>query len=740
MNGCTIQPVMGSGDKSSSADFHGIMANTAACGAYCSQEFIESSTAKYSDSEFILHPPAPVSYCPQLSIVSNKVGHVSWSTSSSCKIYSPQLYSANCDETSAGWRLISVAEHPKTDSDVTLSHIEQMLMQDTDDKVRAPHGETAIRTMEEPFYELLGQKYPVLPGLLPLCGCDRLNILENGSVSRLNNGQLCNNCSVKISSDNYHSNGSSQASQAPWTLSAIVGEAIQFPLGVEEIGIGLNINGLSISPESHSQHMNDKDTIKHAPFHDRSRKVFPGIEELDLLEGRMNKQIAIFSDEPIRNEAFDKVLLCSEHKPLDEGIILQRTMADISTKYAQNEQGRKPARQTKRGKTRKKKEVVDLRSLLIHCAEAVSVNNRTIASDILKSIRQHCSPSGDDTQRLAFYLADCLEIRLSGSGSQINQKVITTPTNAAHILKLCHLCFTVCPYLRSSYYLSNKTILDVSKGKPRVHIIDFGIFYGFQWPSLLKQFADREGGPPKLRITGIELPTPGFRPDEMNKNTRLRLTEYADIFQVPLEYRQISSKWESISIEELNIDKDEVLVVNCILRMKNVGDETITIDSARNRVLNTIRMMKPTVFIHGVVNGSYNTPFFLSRFKEVMYHYASMFDMLDKTTPRDNETRMILERDIYKYAILNAIACEGSERIERPESYKKWNARSVRARFEQLPLNPTIVKGIQHMVRQIYHKDFFVDEEDQCLVLGWKGRILYALSTWKPSESGDEGA
>ncbi|KAE8768532.1 hypothetical protein D1007_59974 [Hordeum vulgare] len=733
---------MGSGDKSSSADFHGIMANTAGCGAYCSQDFIESSTAKYNDSELFSYPPIPVSCYPPLSIVSNKVGHVPWSTSSSYKVYSPQLFSVSCDETSAGWRLISVAEHQKTDSDITLSHIEQMLMQDTDDKVRPPHGETAIRTMEEPFYELLGQKYPVLPELLPLCACHRLKNL-NGSVSRIT-GQLCSNCSVNVSSHNYHSNVDSQAFQAPWTLSAIVGEAKQFPLGAERMEIGLNISGLSIAKkpgrDNQSLHMIDKDTIKDASFEVRGRKVFRGTEELDLLEGRRNKQIAIFPDEPIRNEAFDKVLLCSEHnKPVDEDIILQQDMADKSTKYPQKDQGRKPARRMTRGKTRKKKEVVDLRSLLIHCAEAVSVNNRTLASDILKSIRQHCSPSGDDTQRLAFYLADCLEIRLSGSGSQINQKVITTPTNAAHILKLFHLCFTVCPYLRSSYYLSNKTILDVSKGKPRVHIIDFGIFYGFQWPSLLKQFADREGGPPKLRITGIELPMPGFRPDEMNKNTRLRLTEYANIFQVPLEYRQISSKWESISIEELNIDKDEVLVVNCILRMKNVGDETMSINSARNRVLNTIRMMKPEVFIHGVVNGSYNTPFFLSRFKEVMYHYTSMFDMLEKTTPRDNETRTVLERDIYKYAILNAIACEGSERIERPESYKKWNVRSIRARFEQLPLNPTIVKGIQYMVRQIYHKDFFVDEEDQCLVLGWKGRILYALSTWKPSESVDEG-
>ncbi|KAE8768528.1 hypothetical protein D1007_59970 [Hordeum vulgare] len=690
------------------------MANMTCCGACCSQQLIEASTVKYNDSEFISHQPAPMSYYPALSIASNKIG--------------PQFCNMSCEE------------HPKTDSDVTLSYIEQMLMQDIDDKVRAPHGETVIRTMEEPFYELLGQKYPLLPDLLPRCGCGHLENL-NGNVSRLN-GQLCCNCSVYISSDDYHPNENSQASQAPCTLSTILGEAKQFPLGSERVEIGLNINGLSIakntSPDSHSPHMNGRETIRHAPFHDRGRKVFPGIEELDLLEGRRNKQIALFSDEPTRNEVFDKVLLCSEQKPIDEGIILQRTMAGTSTRYAQKEQGRKAARQKKGGKT-KKKEVVDLRTLLIHCARAVSVNNHNLASDILKSIRQHSSPSGDDTQRLAFYLADCLEIRLSGNGSQINRNFMATPRNAAYILKLFHLCFTVSHYLRSSYYFSNKTILDVSKGKSQVHIVDFGICFGFQWPSLLKQFADREGGPPKLRITGIELPLPGFRPHGRKNYTQLRLVEYASMFKVPLEYRQISSKWESISIEDLNINKGEVLIVNCINRMKNIPDETISINSARNRVLNTIKMMKPKVFIHGVVNGSYNTPFFLSRFKEVMYHYASLFDMLDKTTPRDNETRLILERDIYKYEILNVIACEGSERIERPESYKKWKVRSLRAKFEQLPLNPTIVKGIHHIVRQIYHKDLFVDEEDQFLVLGWKGRIVYALSTWKPSESNNEG-
>lgn len=242
-----------------------------------------------------------------------------------------------------------------------------------------------------------------------------------------------------------------------------------------------------------------------------------------------------------------------------------------------------------------------------------------------------------------------------------------------------------------------------------------------------------------VRITGIELPQPGFRPSLTNMKTGQRLTEYAKMFNVPFKYQGISSKFETISVDDFNIQKDDVLIVNCIFRMKNLGDETVSINSARNRVLNTIRMMKPKVFVHGVLNGSYSSPFFLTRFKEVMYHYSAMFDFLDKTVPPNDEARMTLEREIYLSILINVIACEGSERIERPESYKKWKARNLNAGFEQLPLNPDIVKGTKDMVKRWYHKDYVVNEDDQWLLLGWKGRIVHAISAWKPNESNDGG-
>jgi len=130
------------------------------------------------------------------------------------------------------------------------------------------------------------------------------------------------------------------------------------------------------------------------------------------------------------------------------------------------------------------------------------------------------------------------------------------------------------------------------------------------------------------------------------------------------------------------------------------------------------------VFIHTVVNGTYGAPFFLARFRE------AQFDMIDATIPRDNNEWLLIERDIFGAFALNVIACEGADRVERPETYKQWQVRNHRAGLRQLPLNPELVKAVRDKVKNFYHRDFLVDEDNRWLLLGWKGRVLYAMSTW----------
>jgi hypothetical protein len=270
-------------------------------------------------------------------------------------------------------------------------------------------------------------------------------------------------------------------------------------------------------------------------------------------------------------------------------------------------------------------------------------------------------------------------------------------------------------------------------GRKKVHIVDYGDHHGFHWPPLLEAWRARDGGPPEVRITSIDLPQPGFRPAARIEETGRRLSAFAHLRGVPFKFHCIvAPKWETICVDDLDIDPDEVLIVNGLFHFGKLMDEGIDIDnmSPRDMVLRNIQKMRPDVFILCVENSSYNAPFFVTRFREALYYYSAMFDIMETTTLRDSDERLLVEQDILGGCVLNAIACEGSERVERPETYKQWQVRGHRAGLKQLPLNLNTVKFLTRRVKDGYHKDFVVDVDQQWLLQGWKGRILYAMSTW----------
>ncbi|XP_020223214.1 scarecrow-like protein 34 [Cajanus cajan] len=451
--------------------------------------------------------------------------------------------------------------------------------------------------------------------------------------------------------------------------------------------------------------------------------------------GRSNKQSAGCAEEESEiSEMFDRVLLsvenvplCAEHK---SGPV---AVGDGSTKSEQTHvfDGGK-VRSKKQGK---KKETVDLRTLLVLCAQAVSASDNRTANELLKQIRQHSTPLGDASQRLAHYVANGLEARLvgAGTGTQIfymSHKKFT----AADYLKAYQVFISACPFKKFSHFFANKMILKTAEKAETLHIIDFGILYGFQWPILIRFLSSRSGGPAKLRITGIEYPQAGFRPAERIEETGRRLAKYCERFNVPFEYNAIASRnWETIQIEDLKIQSNEVVAVNCLIRFKNLLDESIEVKSPRNAVLNLIRKMNPDIFVHAIVNGSYNAPFFVTRFREALFHFSSIYDMFDTLISRENEWRLMIEREFSGREIMNVVACEALERVERPESYKQWQARNTRAGFKQLPLDKEIMAKFRGKLKEWYHKDFVFDEDCNWMLQGWKGRILYASSCWVPA-------
>jgi hypothetical protein len=92
---------------------------------------------------------------------------------------------------------------------------------------------------------------------------------------------------------------------------------------------------------------------------------------------------------------------------------------------------------------------------------------------------------------------------MTGTGGQLYTALNNNHPSAPEVLKALFSYFECCPLLRMSYLFSNLAMMQAFGDAKRVHIVDYGILYGMQWPSLIYYLSQRPGGPPHLRITGI---------------------------------------------------------------------------------------------------------------------------------------------------------------------------------------------------------------------------------------------
>ncbi|GFZ18039.1 GRAS family transcription factor [Actinidia rufa] len=597
-----------------------------------------------------------------------------------------------------------------------LRYINQVLMDDDSEDKADLIQDSTLHAAEKSFYEILDQKYPSSP-------YQHLLHEETRGSSDDSVTHCCSGSSNRYLND-YKSVESSFTADGP--LETLVNVPLEnqsgweFNGGIEEInsmllsgyGGDLYFEGNRLTPPEVKETVLEKSLLT-------GRKNLHR-EESDLEEGRSNKYLAVYPNEFILHEMFDKVLSLNYESALDHPQQNWRGKGFIGELIYNK-------------KCHSKREAIDMRCLLTQCMQSVGDNDHRNAAKLLKQIRLHSSPSGDGTRRLAHYFANSLEARLVGAViPEYNAlwPLSDRTMSDADILRAYKLCLSSFPFMETSYFFVAQMIMDLAEKATSIHVIDFGITYGLQLIHLIQQLSARPGGPPMLRITGINLPQTGFQPGARAKETGLRLANYCERFHVPFKYNGIEQKWETISVEDLQIEKGEVLLV--IFQLMYLFDDT-AMNSPRDSFLNLIRRINPAIFIHKIPNWAFNSPYFVSRFREALFFYSALFDMLDANVPRENWDRLVLEREIWGNEILNVVACEGRARVIRPETYKQWQIRTLRAGFRQLPLSQKIMKKIKAKVKSCYHKDFFVDEAGEWLLEGWKGKVMYAISCWKPA-------
>ncbi|OWM71994.1 scarecrow-like protein 28 [Punica granatum] len=376
----------------------------------------------------------------------------------------------------------------------------------------------------------------------------------------------------------------------------------------------------------------------------------------------------------------------------------------------------------------------ELVSLLTACVEAIGSKNIPAINHFIAKLGDLASPRGPTISRLAAYYTEAFALRVTRLWPHIFH--ITMPReldravdddNSGAALRLLN---QVSPIPKFVHFTSNEILLRAFEGKDRVHIIDFDIKQGLQWPGLFQSLASRANPPSHVRITGI-----GDSKQELIE-TGERLSSFAEALNLPFEFHPVVDRLEDVRLWMLHVKEGECVAVNCIFQLhKTLYDAS---GGALRDFLGLVRSTNPAVLVMAEQGARSNFRSLEARVVNSLRYYAAVFDSVDSSLPMESPERVKIE-EMFAREIRNIVACEGSDRVERHEVFETWRKlMEEQGGFRCFGI--TDRERLQgQMILRMYgeYEDFQVEEQAQgrdraALTLSWRDQPLYTVSAWAP--------
>ncbi|KAK4273946.1 hypothetical protein QN277_017245 [Acacia crassicarpa] len=370
------------------------------------------------------------------------------------------------------------------------------------------------------------------------------------------------------------------------------------------------------------------------------------------------------------------------------------------------------------------------RQLLLECAGVLSEGNLKEASDMINNLRKMVSIQGDPPQRIAAYMVEGLAARLAESGKCIYKALKCKEPPSSDRLAAMQILFEVCPCFKFGFIAANGAITEAVKDETKVHIVDFDINQGSQYITLLQTLAKRPGKPPHVRLTGVDDPESVQRSVGGLKIIGQRLENLAEALKLPFEFRPVSSRTSLVTPSMLKCRPGEALVVNFAFQLHHMPDESVSTVNERDQLLRMVKSLNPKVVTVVEQDVNTNTTPFFPRFVEAYNYYSAIFESLDATLPRESQDRINVERQCLARDIVNIVACDGEDRIERYEVAGKWRARMAMAGFTSYPVSSHVTDSIRKLIGQ-YCDMYKMKEEMGALHFGWLDKNLIVASAWR---------
>ncbi|KAL5198393.1 hypothetical protein ABZP36_001905 [Zizania latifolia] len=372
---------------------------------------------------------------------------------------------------------------------------------------------------------------------------------------------------------------------------------------------------------------------------------------------------------------------------------------------------------------------VAVKQLLTKCAEALSEGRTEEFDKLVQEARGVVSINGDPIQRLGAYLLEGLIARHGNSGTNIYRALKCREPDSKELLSYMKILYNICPYFKFGYMAANGAIAEALRSEDNIHIIDFQIAQGTQWITLIQALAARPGGPPHVRITGIDDPVSEYARGEGLDIVGKMLKSMSEEFNIPLEFTLLPVYATQVTKEMLKIRPGEAVAVNFTLQLHHTPDESVDVNNPRDGLLRMVKGLSPKVTTLVEQESHTNTTPFLMRFGETMDYYTAMFESIDANLSRDSKERISVEQHCLAKDIVNIIACEGKDRVERHELLGKWKSRLTMAGFKPYPLSSYVNSVIKKLLA-CYSDKYTLEEKDGAMLLGWMNRRLISASAW----------
>ncbi|PKV63181.1 histidinol-phosphate transaminase [Pontibacter ramchanderi] len=334
--------------------------------------------------------------------------------------------------------------------------------------------------------------------------------------------------------------------------------------------------------------------------------------------------------------------------------------------------------------------------------------------------------------RIAQAFARALILRSQQDKQAAAGNLYATNFGEMDMIAAFNVLVTATPLVTFGHRFANHSILSAMAGKPAVYLLDLGIGSGLQWFHFMDLVASLPGERPKFHLTGIDIPdSSNADPAYKLRATGERLAAHAARLGLDFSYTYVATRLEDFDLQTLEIDSCYTLVVNAALTLHHLADELVAIPDQRDRVLQQIRALRPQLITLTEPDSEHNRLEFLPRLRESLRHYHTVFDVLDTLLPADMPERRVIEQEFFGREILNVVAFEGIDRVERHERQDAWQHRLLRNGFKPAPCQVTAAQIKQELD---LHPQFSLAAHTAGYTLHWKGTNIIAATAWQVAD------